>query len=111
MTDCLHNLIRNGATPKLRLSLENTADIDSADKLGITPLTLAARKGLLIFAGANVVLLEAARCGQVDAVGVLLDNGANADTADRWGKTALSYAQESEKGEAAQCLLSRPNTI
>jgi ankyrin repeat protein len=78
----------------------NKADVNAKDQLGETPLTEAAFKGhaailkALIGAGADrdaitsdaglTTLMFAIRGGNVDAVKVLLESGANVEARDNW---------------------------
>ena len=87
------------------------ADVHAANDFGVTPLALAARNGnaaviaQLLAAGVapndprqavnagETPLMRAARAGQVDAVRVLADAGADIDAQENWnGQSALMWA-------------------
>ena len=80
----------NGNQPKLiEYMLSKGANINSSDNDGCTPLSAAAQAGYL------------------NAVRILIDNEADANLADRYGKTPLDYAIEFQHPETADLLRSR----
>jgi len=94
-TRALHWAIRANETEIADLLLRSGADAKAADRLGVTPLFLAAMNGngaimrKLLDAGANAnqiektgetILMVATRTGDADAVRALLEHGANANT-------------------------------
>ena len=90
---------------QVQAALNNGADANAADEVGITPLMMAAYfrhddcVSLLISKGADVnakqhggwtPLMWAARAGNIVGVKILLSKGADATARDVGGKTALS---------------------
>jgi ankyrin repeat protein len=119
-TTALHWAVRADAVDIARLLLRSGADVNSANRYGVTPLALAAINGnaamieLLIEAGADVrsaaregqtALMTAARTGNPAAVRALLDAGADVNAAERWlGETALMWAAANNHHDAVTVL-------
>jgi hypothetical protein len=104
------------------LLLERGADINEPDSFGVTPLTMAARKGLkgiaalLISRGADVdgknglfgaPLIVAIENRHVDVVELLLASDANVDARPADGRTALHVASYYGVKSIAESLLAR----
>jgi ankyrin repeat protein len=100
------------------------ADVNAANRYGVTPVSLAARDGnaallhLLIDAGARTgtaeaalpdgqtLLMHAARTGSVDAVSLLIKHGADVNVRERRvGTTALIWAVTEDRAKVAGALL------
>ncbi len=102
---------------------EAGAELDLANREGMTPLVLAAETGnaaivsLLLKAGANLEkdiaggvrpLMMAARTGNVKTINLLLDHGADIDAREALrGTTALMWAAAYRNDEAVVALLAR----
>jgi len=91
------------------------AKVTTASRRGVTPLDLACENGSaamirkLLDAGADAksprALMTAARTGNPEAVGVLLDRGAGVNAKDATGQTALMWAITENHPEAVRILL------
>ncbi|MDH4271667.1 MAG: ankyrin repeat domain-containing protein [Candidatus Aminicenantes bacterium] len=119
----LHILARSGQTEAARFLIEKGADIDIKDPVKLTPLNMAAESGLeamvkmLIEKGANIEnkhaygrtpLVGAAReRGDINVIRTLLDAGADVNSSDRWGETALDLAAWRGFEEVVNLLLER----
>ncbi len=113
----LHDAARRGYIDIARLLLENNANIDAVDNCENTPLAWAEKDSqietmqFLLDHGTNIdvvntVLGEAARNNHIEAVKLLLANGADVNAQSKYGHTALHHAARSEKRIAiAQLLL------
>lgn len=100
----LHDAAEKGRIILLKLLIDNNAEIDTQDAAGRSPLDLAVLNGrtqaaeILIEAGASydpsMQLLMAAKHGveDRDVVRFLKSHGANLDTTDDQGNTALMIA-------------------
>src|SRR5437762_9118960 len=100
-TTALHWAVRADDLETADLLIRAGANVSAANREGVTPMRLAAINGSapmierLIKAGANpnaslskfgdTALMLAARTGKVDAVKVLLDNGAQVNAIETWG--------------------------
>ena len=120
-TTALHWAVRADAFDAARLLIAAGARVDSPNRYGVTPLSLAAANGsdamidALITAGADAnapaaegetPLMIAARTGRTGAVKVLLAHGARVNTAERWrGQTALLWAAADNQGAVVRQLL------
>ncbi len=117
-TTALHWAVYREQPELATLLIEAGADVEAPNDYGVTPFALAARQGhadlLRRLLGIGVdpddprhavnagetPLLAAARSGQVEAVDVLLDAGANVDAQETWnGQSALMWA--AAEGHAA----------
>ncbi|HLH41614.1 MAG TPA: ankyrin repeat domain-containing protein [Bryobacteraceae bacterium] len=103
------------------LLLRSGADVNAANRYGITALYLACQNGdaamigKLLKAGADAnaavtenetALMTAARTGVVEAAKVLLDQGAQVDARETWhGETALMWAVAEGHAEMARELI------
>ncbi len=119
----LHSLARSGQTEAARLLIDKGADIDIKDPVKLTPLNMAAESGLeamvklLIEKGANIEnkhaygrtpLVGAAReRGNINVIRMLLDAGADVNSSDNWGATALDLAAWRGFEEVVNLLLER----
>jgi ankyrin repeat protein len=104
----LHWAVRRDDLETANLLIGSGANVKTANRYGVTPLSLACVNGnaalieSLLKAGADpntalpggeTVLMTAARTGKADAVKVLLTHGANVNFAEsRRGQTALMWA-------------------
>ena len=104
----LHWLVERGETEGVRTLLDQGTDPAQANRLGVTPLYLAASHGdteiieLLIAAGADpnsrdtvgeTMLMAAVGSGELEAVTALLAHGAEVDARDTaYEQTALMFA-------------------
>uniref|UniRef100_A0A1X7US61 Death domain-containing protein n=1 Tax=Amphimedon queenslandica TaxID=400682 RepID=A0A1X7US61_AMPQE len=114
----LFNAVSSGSIEAVDILLTNGARTDVVDKYDITPLHCASETGdskiikLLITKGkadVNAVdedkkspLFNAVKSGSIEAVDILLTNGARTDVVDKDGKTLLHCAGESGKGEMVE---------
>lgn len=112
---------REGNVAFAKQALANGAAPDSRNRFGDTPLIIAAKRGntelarTMIDAGANVnqqsvteratALMAASLGGHVDIVRMLLERKADANVADRVGKTAMVYASGSGHTRIVEMLL------
>jgi len=104
----LHWLVERGETAGVKALLEQGADATRANRLGVTPLYLAAANGdagiieLLLKAGADpnsrdtvgeTMLMAAVGSGEIGAVTALLAHGAEVDARESaYEQTALMFA-------------------
>lgn len=110
--DELIRAARNGNLKKVKLLIQNGADINAKDNIGRTALIYAARVGhlkvakLLIDKGVDVnakdnygwtALMHAAINGHPEVVKLLIDKGANINAKNDYGRTAFDYAYAKEK--------------
>src|SRR6185295_10045074 len=100
-TTALHWAVRADDLETADLLIRAGANVAAANREGVTPMQLAAVNGnapmieKLVKAGVkadaplskfgDTALMLAARTGKVDAVKVLLDNGAKIDAIETWG--------------------------
>ena len=126
-TRALHWAIRANETEIAELLLRAGADAKAADRLGVTPLFLAAMNGngaimrKLLAAGANAnhvektgetILMIATRTGDADAVRALLEHGANPNTAEpQLQLTPLMLAAEAGYTDIVADLIKRGSDI
>ena len=97
----------------VRSLLDSGADAKAPNRYGVTPLELALTNGnaaiveALVKAGAPPnVIMTAARVGNPDAVRILLDHGADANTRESiYGETALMWASAENHPAAAKLLI------
>jgi ankyrin repeat protein len=101
--------------------LRSGADVNAANRYGVTPLNLAAENanpamvGALLTAGADAkatlpggqtILMTAARTGNAEAVKLLLAHGANPNAVESsYGETALMWAAAENHSGAAAMLI------
>jgi uncharacterized protein len=114
----LQSALKKGHTIVAKILLDAGVDVNSRDKLGLTPLHVACGKPTsgyrdvaeaLIERGANVnvrdplgntPLLLALTGGMFDIALLLIDRGANIYVTSRKGETPLSLAQRSDRPDA-----------
>ena len=117
----LHWAAHWNAHDTARLLIRAGANVNAANDLGVTPLSLACGNGsatlveTLLQAGANAnattwsgetVLMTCARTGSVEAVAVLLDRGADVQAAEvERGQTALMWAAAENHADVVQALI------
>jgi len=122
-TPALHWAVRTDDLETARLLLTSGADAKLPNRLGLTPLAIAAGNGnaamlkVLLDAGADAnaadptgetTLMTAARIGVVDAIQLLLDRGATVDAReDGFQQTALMFAVRENHLAAARLLISK----
>lgn len=108
---------------QVRTLLAGSVDAKAANRLGVTPLQVAAINGnaaiadVLIKAGADVnavlpegetILMTAARTGKPELVALLLDRGADINAREKWyGETALMWAAAEDHAEVIRLLTRR----
>lgn len=83
----LHWAVAYRRAEMVSLLIKNGADKEIGAKRGIRPLMMAAREG------------------DAESVAVLLENGAQADATDEFGKTALDHARKREAGPERKQIL------
>jgi uncharacterized protein len=112
-TTALHWAVQANDLETCDLLIHAGANVSAANKIGATPLLLAATNGSaaimekLLQAGANAnapltqsgdtALMLSSRAGRLDAVKVLLDHGANVNAKETWGGTTALMWAVSEK--------------
>ena len=115
--------VLTGERVAVQRAISSGADVNAANRYGVTPLSLAAQRGrgdlieLLLKAGASVktaesklpegqtLLMHAARTGQVAAVKALLTGGSNPNAREtRTGTTAAIWAATGSHGNAIRVL-------
>jgi quinoprotein dehydrogenase-associated probable ABC transporter substrate-binding protein len=116
----LSNAIIANDAARVKLLVEEGADVNETDRLGYTPLTSAARQRysglvkLLIESGADVnkpdadgvtPLVHAIMRDDAESVKLLLRNGANTEIAGPQGYTPLALAIEERRYETAKVLI------
>lgn len=116
-TPLLQAVVKGEAT-QVRALIADRADVNKADKVGITPLLLASEYGdveimkLLIQAGANVnflskrdrtALMGAVRCSA--GVKLLLEAGATVELRNQSNETALMHAASGRNLESVKLIL------
>ena len=122
-TTALHWAVRADDLETADMLIHAGANVKSADRYGITPLSLACSNGnvamirKLLDAGANpnssnpqgdTVLMVAARLGDTEALAALLDRGASINAKDSpLEQTALMWAVREDHPGAVQLLLTR----
>ncbi len=126
----LHDAIEKGDTARVKQLLSDTdVDLKKTNKHGFLPLQLAVMYGrideakLLILRGEDVneqdrtggmtpLHMAAGKGGLPEAVwGLLLDNGANANIKDRYGRTPLHLLARAGNPELAKLLISRGASV
>jgi len=117
----LHQAVLADDLDGVRRLLAAGADARAANRLGVTPLQLAAVNGnagiarLLLAAGAPVdavlpegetILMTAARTGRVELLSLLLQRGADVHAREKWyGETALIWAAAENHAAAVGLLV------
>jgi ankyrin repeat protein len=124
-TTDLHRAISVSASPeRIDALIKAGADVNAANRYGVTPLSLAAASGdgrvisLLLKAGASTkaanaslrdgrtLLMLASRTGKVDAIQQLIAHGADLNaTETRTGTTALMWAALDNHADAVRALV------
>ena len=123
-TTALHRAISVNDAAKAEMLVHAGADVNAANRYGVTPLSLAAADGnaalltLLLKAGADpkradaalhdgrTTLMLAARTGSEDAVKLLVAKGSNVNAAEtRTGSTALMWAALENRPAAVRALM------
>jgi ankyrin len=124
----LHWAVRLDDLETAELLIRAGANVSVANRVGATPLNLAATNGngamieKLIKAGVDpnapltkygdTALMIAARTGKPDAIKVLLDNGVQINAAETWGgTTALMWAVSESHPDAVKMLIDRGANI
>jgi ankyrin repeat protein len=130
-TTDLHRAISANEPPDtIETIIKAGADVNAANRYGVTPLSLAAANGnhrvidLLLESGANAkaadaaliegrtLLMLAARTGDVDTIKRLIAMRANVNAAEtRTGSTALMWAALENRAEAVRALVAAGATI
>jgi ankyrin repeat protein len=122
-TSALHWAVRAGEVSITELLIRAGGRVDSVNRYGVTPLSLAARTGrgdlvgLLLSFGANIKTAEAAlpegqtlvmlaaQTGSVDALKRLITAGSNVNAREtRTGTSALVWAASSNRADAVRAL-------
>jgi ankyrin repeat protein len=122
-TTALLRAVQADDAAQVRVLLAGGASAKAANRLGVTPLQVAAingsaaMAGLLIQAGADVnavlpegetVLMTAARTGRPELVALLLDRGADLNAREKWyGETALMWAAAENHADVIRLLTRR----
>ena len=123
-TTALHFAVRADDVDIASLLIRSGADTNASNRLGVTPLFLAAQNGnavmvqKLLAAGANAdqvdratgesILMVAIRAGSTDAVRALLSSKANPNVAEpQLGLTPLMLAAEAGHTDIVRALLER----
>jgi ankyrin repeat protein len=123
-TTALHRAVSVNDLQKSEALIRAGADVNAANRYGVTPLSLAAGNGnaglldALVKAGANpqsadaalrdgrTLLMLAARTGSADAVKLLLAHGGAVNaTESRTGTTALMWAASENRADAVHALV------
>jgi len=122
-TTALHRAVSVSDVAKAEALVRAGSDVNAANRYGVTPLSLAASEGnarvleALFKAGADArkadaalhdgrtLLMLASRTGSVDAVKLLLSNGARVNAVEsRTGTTALMWAALENRADAVRVL-------
>ena len=122
-TTALHRAVSVGDVAKTESLIHAGADVNAANRYGVTPLSLAAAGGnarlvgALLTSGADprkadaalhdgrTLLMLAARTGNVDALSLLVSKGADVNAAEtRTGTTALMWAALENRADAVRVL-------
>jgi uncharacterized protein len=122
-TTALHLAVRAGDRPATERLIRSGAQVNVANRYGVTPLLLAAQRGhaelidVLLKAGASVkraeavlpegqtLLMHAARTGDVAALKSLITGGSDLNAREtRTGTTALIWAATSNRAPAVRVL-------
>jgi ankyrin repeat protein len=122
-TTPLHQAVLSGDRGAVQRLIRSKADINAANRYGVTPLSLAAQRGhadlidALLKAGASVklaeaklpegqtLLMHAARTGSVASLKALIAAGSSLNAREtRTGTTAVVWAATSNRGDAVRVL-------
>ena len=122
-TPSLHQAVLSGDRADMQRLIRSKADVNAANRYGVTPLSLATQRGhadlidLLLKAGASVkmaeaklpdgqtLLMHAARTGNVASLKALLAAGSNLNAREtRTGTTAVIWAATTNRGDAIRVL-------
>lgn len=123
-TDLHRAISTNQPAEKIEALVKAGADVNAANRYGVTPLSLAAANGndrvltLLVTAGANptaadaklsegrTLLMLASRTGNAAAIRLLIAKGASVNAAEtRTGSTALMWAALENHADAVRALV------
>ena len=122
-TTPLHQAVVSGDGAAVQRLIRSGADVNVANRYGVTPLLLAAQRGrgdlidTLLKAGANVkraearlpegqtLLMHAARTGDIASLKALITAGSNVNAREtRTGTTAAIWAATGNRGDAVRVL-------
>ena len=122
-TTPLHQAVLAGDRAAVQRLIRSKADVNAANRYGVTPLSLAAQRGhadlidVLLKAGASVktaeaklpegqtLLMHAARAGSVASLKALIAAGSSLNAREtRTGTTAVIWAATSNRGDAVRVL-------
>jgi uncharacterized protein len=122
-TTPLHQAVLSGDRAAVQRLIRSKADVNAANRYGVTPLSLAAQRGhadlidALLKAGASVkladaklpdgqtLLMHAARTGSVASLKALIAAGSSLNAHEtRTGTTAVVWAAASNRGDAVRVL-------
>jgi ankyrin repeat protein len=122
-TTPLHQAVLSGDRAAVQRLIRSKADVNAANRYGVTPLSLAAQRGhadlidALLKAGASVktaeaklpegqtLLMHAARSGSVASLKALIAAGSSLNARERrTGTTAAIWAATSNRGDAVRVL-------
>ena len=120
-TTALHWAVRHDDVATAEALIKAGADVNAANRYGVTPIALAATNGNphhdpeasqsrsranAANPGGETALMTAARTGKIDAVTLLLDRGANVNAKDTaHAQTALMWAVIENHAEMVKFLL------
>jgi len=122
-TTPLHQAVLAGDRAAVQRLIRSKADVNAANRYGVTPLSLAAQRGhadlidVLLKAGASVktaeaklpegqtLLMHSARAGSVASLKALIGAGSSLNAREtRTGTTAVIWAATSNRGDAVRVL-------
>ena len=122
-TTPLHQAVVSGDGVAVQRLIRSGADVNAANRYGVTPLSLAAQRGrgdlidTLLKAGASVktaearlpegqtLVMHAARTGDIASLKALIAAGSNVNAREtRTGTTAVIWAATGNRGDAVRVL-------